>query len=763
MDKIMKKIFTFLVVVALSLLVVLNSTYIYAKDVSGSVELLHELDPTSNFFTQVEDTTQIEIVDKRNELLIDGYELMAQNEKIALYFKSKTFGIAIYDKTNGYTWLSTYEKVDDVVNTAAVQSKIESGITIEYYSVDSKGNIKSAEVYYTSKENKKAVASNTVTKVDNGFDADVKFSSLNYLISFKVQIRIEGDKLIVNIPYDSIKEEIAGTLNPKDSKLKSIILFPYFGSENYEINGYSFIPDGSGALIRYNAHKSSTAYIKKLYGDDYSFTEYASNNNLKENGVLSLPIYGVNHGFNQASFLCQVEDGFGSVELHSYPYMYSLIPINTTFFKYYVKDTFNVKMSSSTMTLLNDAPYPSDYKISYTFLNGTNANYVGMANAYRESLGFDKMVSPNNNIPLHLEILGLDYKPGLFGKNYVKMTSFSEALNIIKDLEASDVNNFSVTYLGWNRGGYFNNGAINAKASIRLGGKSKLKKLDDYMDDKGYSIDYTVNPYVSNTYGTSSKNVKKIGLSPFEVTQKSSLEQIGYYVLPSDLSRIISKKQNRFNKLGITNLKLDNLNSAYSYRYKSNAVYRTQMIEEVATELSKLDAFNISAEKPNAYLLKYLTNYYNAFYESNKFIYETDSIPFVSILISGIMNQYMPNINYISDYELATLRMIEYNIYPSFIITSEEAYDLRYTNYEYLNSTQYDLWKDLMVKMYKDTNNALSNVIGAKMISHGYVDRGVSKCVYSNGVTIYVNYNNKDVNADGVSLSPYSYLVKGGN
>ena len=591
--------------------------------------------------------------------------------------------------------------------------------------------------------------------------ASIRTSS--YGISFKVEVRIEDDKLKVNVPYDSIKEETVGTLNPKDYKLKSIILFPYFGSENYEINGYSFIPDGSGALIRYNNHKSSTAYIKKLYGDDYSFTDYPSGSNLKDNGVLSLPIYGVNHGYNQAGFLCEITDGYGSAELHSYPYMYSLIPINTTFFKYYVKDTFTVKMSSSNMVLLNEEPYPSNYSLSYTFLSGNDANYVGMANAYRDSLGLDKEVSASNNIPLRLEILGLDYKPGLFGKKYVKMTSFSEALDIIQDLEKEGVNNFNITYLGWNKGGYFTKGATNAKAASRLGGKAKLKKLDSYLKDNGYSIDYTINPYVSSSYNTGSKNVKKIGLSPFEVTQKSSLEQKGYYVLPTDLTRILKKSSKKLDRIGIDALKLDNLNVAYSYRYSSNFVYRTQMINEVANEVSKIEGYAISAERPNAYLLKYLTNYYSAFYESNKFVYETDSIPFISILVSGIMNQYMPNINYISDYELAILRMIEYNIYPSFIVTKEEAYDLRYTNYEYLNSTQYDLWKDLMIKMYTTTNNALSYVIGAKMISHCYVDNGVSKCVYSNGVTIYVNYNNRDVNTDGVSLSPYSYLVKGGN
>ena len=753
-------------------------------DTSGSVELLHELEPTSNFFTQVEDKTPIEIVDKRESLLLNGYAKAIENDELIVYYKSITCGIAVYDKTSGYTWFSTYENIDSFKPTAAVRAKIESGVSIEYYVVDTKGEIQSAQLSYRTVVNNKRVGSSKMEIVDaNNFFIDVsmmiketktKVKTTRNTISFRVEISISGNKLLINVPYSSIKEdedvEITGedtgmNINqvPTDYRLKSITLFPYLGSQNYEINGYSFIPDGSGALIRYNKNASSTAYIKKLYGNDYSFTDYSSSTYIKDNGDLSLPIYGVNHGYNQASFLCEVKNGYGSIELHSYPYNYSQIPVNTTFFKYYVRDTFTVNLSQKTVTFLSEDPYPSDYSLAYSFLNGEDANYVGMANCYRESLGLDDVTNNNSDIPLRLEVLGIDYKPGLFGKNYVEMTKYLEALEMVQDLEKSGVNNFNLTYLGWNRGGYFNKGGTTARSALLLGGKNKLLKLSSYLKDKGYIIDYTINPYISSSYGFGNKTVKKIGLSPFEVTQKSSIEQVGYYILPTELSSIITSKDKRYQSLGIDSFNLSNINVSYSYRYKSNAVYRTQMIDEVTEEIKKLSSYKISAEKPNSYLLPYVSNYYDAFYESNKFIYETDSIPFMSILLSGSVSQYIPNINYISDYELAVLRMIEYNIYPSFIVTKEEAYKLRYTNYEYLNSTEYSLWKDLMVKMYSDANNALKNVIGARITSHSYVASGVARTGYSNGVVIYVNYNNKDVNVDGISLAPYSYLVKGGN
>ena len=773
--KIFKKIILSLTIICLFVL----SLSINVKAITtGSVDLLHELNPTSNFFTQVEDTRPIEIIDRRESLLIDGYQKAIENESLIVYYKSKTCGIAVYDKKNGYTWYSTYDNMASETLTAAVKTKIESGVTIEYYVVDTKSEIQSKELSYGSRVKNKLVGSSTMKVIDShkNFEINVSFvatetKSSRYVISFKVEIAIDGGKLLVNVPYDSIVEEEIKigeedtSLNkvPTVYRLKSITLFPYFGSENYKINGYCFIPDGSGALIRYSQNESSTAYIKKLYSNDYSFTDYSNTSYLKDNGYLNLPIYGVNHGYNQASFLCEATSGIGSIELHSYPYKYSLVPVNTTFFKYIVRDTFTVNMSQGTMYLLNEDPYPSDYSLSYSFLSGEDANYVGMANCYRESLGLVDNFINNSDIPLRLEVLGIDYKPGLFGKKFVQMTSFNDTLNIINDLESSGVNNFNITYLGWNQGGYFNKGATNAKASIILGGKSGLLTLSNYIKQNGYYIDYTINPYVASNYGFGNKTVKKIGLSPFEVTQKSSLEQLGYYVLPTELSEIITKKDRNYQKLGINSFNINNINVAYSYRYKSNATYRSQMIDEVINEVSKLSNYNLSSEKPNSYLLPYMTNYYNAFYESNKFIYETDSIPFMSLLLGGSVNQYLPNINYISDYELAILRMIEYNIYPSFIVTGEESYKLRYTNYEYLNSTEYSLWKNLIVRMYNETNNALKNVIGARMIGHSYLMDGVCKCVYNNGIIIYVNYNNKNVNCDGVSLAPYSYLVKGGN
>ena len=71
MAKTLKKI-----ILSLSLVCILALSVSLKADSSGSVDLLHELEPTSNFFTQVEDTTPVEIVDRRG-VVVQNFEANA--------------------------------------------------------------------------------------------------------------------------------------------------------------------------------------------------------------------------------------------------------------------------------------------------------------------------------------------------------------------------------------------------------------------------------------------------------------------------------------------------------------------------------------------------------------------------------------------------------------------------------------------------------------------------------------------------------------
>lgn len=758
----MKKKYIILSICIVCLLAVFVSLNAASQTVaSGYQPLLSEIDTKTNFFTQVDSKTEITYVDERDAVLAKGYVEMAQTDDLILYLDESKLAIAVYDKHKGYMWYSTYKGYEDLELSDRVKAKIESGVTIEYFDTNSK-TITNQEFSFTLVEGTDTTpkGSATVSKITNGFSAKVKFKKVG--ISFEVRVQINGDTLNVSVPYNSIKEEkIVKAKKEYTYLLKSITLFPYLGSENYRINGYSFIPDGSGALIRYTDTKSSTGFVKRVYGNDYGIQEESTlSNHMKNPNSVSLPIYGVSHGYNQVAYLCEIQSGAGACELHSYPYMYNNLGINTTFFKFHTRERFTVTLSSSNnLTLIGDYPYPNDYSLKYSFLQGNEANYVGMANKYRESLNVEEKEMKNEQTPLHLTVLGVDYKDGLFGKNYIPMTTFEDTLDILKDMKIFGVNNFQVTYLGWNKGGYFNNGATNARIASQLGSKDDLEELQSYINEKNYSIDYTVNPLVSDTYGLGNETIKKINMSAYEVLLESSLVQEQYYVNPSSLSKLILNKASRYKSLGIDSFNIDTLDVSFSYRADSKEIYREEMIKNLQAELEKLDKYTISTSKPNGYLLDYVSNYYDTPYESSKYLYETDSVPFIQILLSGYVDMFATDLNYISDVELMNLRMIEYNLYPSVLVTSEEAYKLRFTNFEYLNSTQYDLWKGLVGSSYVAVSNALDNVRGAKIVGHEYIAAGVCKVTYDNLTTIYINYNNSDYSDSNVSIEPYQYLV----
>lgn len=81
-----------------------------------------------------------------------------------------------------------------------------------------------------------------VTKNDKGFSAKIFWNE--YQFGLTMNVTLDGDNLVVNIPDDSIIEKKEGTY------INSISVFPMMGYTFLgEQEGYMLIPDGNGALI----------------------------------------------------------------------------------------------------------------------------------------------------------------------------------------------------------------------------------------------------------------------------------------------------------------------------------------------------------------------------------------------------------------------------------------------------------------------------------------------------------------------------------
>lgn len=715
----------------------------------------YNVEPSSNFFGQVEDQRPVALpANYQNELNVKGYRFVSETDKLELYVKESYFNLAIYDKTSGYLWYSVNPNYLYYMLSGTSRYFVESGVIIEYYNMDNIA-IEDSKSYLSGPKYNVSVE---YEDEENGLVAHLNFADLG--ITFDVEVSITGDRLSVRLPIESLVEadvektmlNLDGTTYQKITqyRLKSVYLFPYFGSNNYLINGYSMIPDGSGALIRFNEEQSSTAYIKRIYGTDEGVTRYVDETSsyyIKDEFSASLPVFGVNHGYNQSAFLAVVSEGDGYSEIHSYPYGYNAYPFNTTFAKFIVRERYTIQTSSNasdSFQMINPNPYPTDYQVDYYFLAGANANYSGMAKKYREILEIDQV---SKQAGVNITLLGMDFKNGLFGKNYVEMTNYKDVIDISEDLSRLGIDYLELIYQAWNRGGLYDNTPIKPQVASNLGGKTNFSEMNEYLDNQGIEIFYLTNPLLSYDQTLGKQIIRKTTLSVFETNEgRTSLFRSTFYTNPQNIAETILKYQDDYETLGIQNFVLGSVgDTLFTYRFDSQNYSRDEMLEFIKAELAELNDYQIGLYQPNAYLWKYLDSYLFCPVESNKYAYVTDSIPFIQLVLAGSVNLYSTYINYVSDYDLMTQRLIEYGMGPAFLITKESTHLLRYTNSEYIYTSEYDLWKETISSTGVKVTSALETVSGNKMISHRYILEGVAEVMYEDGTTIYVNYTSEDV------------------
>ncbi len=727
-------------------------------DPGNVIETAYNLSTTSNFFGEVEDTTPAPVPDDvEATLAAKQYALCAQVGSLSLYVRERFFQIAVYDAAADYLWYSVYPDYLSLGYSGTSKFFIESGVVIEYYNMD---NIQQEDSKsYLSGSRYNVGITYDYESVANGVLAHLDFADL--AIQFDVVVRLEEGRLLVSMPRSSIVEEdieepflnIDGTTGVKivQNRLKAVYLFPYFGANNHNINGYAFIPDGSGALVRYTDERSATAYIKRVYGVDEGLGQSATTEAtwyLNAESTASLPVFGINHGYRQAAFLAIVTAGAGTTEIHSYPYGYNSYQINTTFFKFIVRERYTIQTSSNaadSFQLINTDPYPSDFTVEYRFLALADASYAGMAESYRDFLGIAADGEAGEAATL-IQAIGLDYKSGLFGKNYVAMTTYDELALIVEDLLAEGVQDLETVYLGWNAGGFYDNPAAPA-ASALLGGRAGLAALVAYLDEVGVGLFAYGDPLVAFSAALGEGVTKKITLSNFATTaMTTSLFGNVWFRSPSAIAETITADAARYARLGIGGFALDSVGEAvFSYREDGVNHYREEMLQTTYAELAELAGYDLGLYRPESYLWNLIDSYYFAPIESNKYAYVTDSVPFVSLVLHGAVNLYSPYMNYVSDDDLFRLRLVEYGIMPSYLVTYAPTHQLRYTNSAYVYTSHYALWKPSIVETDAAVGGILSQVRGSFMTYHRYVAEGVAETTYQNGIVVYVNYNDTAV------------------
>ena len=227
----------------------------------------------------------------------------------------------------------------------------------------------------------------------------------------------------------------------------------------------------------------------------------------------------------------------------------------------------------------------------------------------------------------------------------------------------------------------------------------------------------------------------------------------------------IKKLQNATAKLEGFDLNLPRFGSELYADYDKDRPYTRPQTRkafvEAAEQLHKANVA-VSTSAPSVYMWENTDEYFDIPMMSSQFLYETDSVPFLQIVLKGHISYYAPFANQGFYTNACILKAIEYGAYPSFFVMDADNGELRDTPMVDYFSLNFDDWKDTMKSVYGKSNTALTQVEGAHITEHKVLAKGVVRVTYDSGAKIYINYNAKEVTVDNVKISGVNFVVERG-
>ena len=694
----------------------------------------------SNRYTQKEEDLRIAQNDYID--LID-YQKLGVINNLELYVKQDDLSFRVVNLDTGYLGGSNFN-FDYLDETSPLHDEGDLGAnegwkkifnspaSVSYYH---KTNIREEYLYSNHLSRKTFINTTTTNKV--GFK--VKTSFFLSKVKFEYEVYLDQEGLHFEVPFDSIEEG-------DTFKLASIKLYPFFGAaKRNRIPGYVFVPDGMGALIRFDDAYDKGIYTKRFYGPDYGIYLKSSEE------YLTLNTYGVVHGVNQNGFISVIESGASHAILSHYPSQLTT-DFNHTYVSYeYRKDYIQYlnKSKTSSVILVQENKNKYDIKQSFYFLSGDNANYVGMANKYKDKLIKEGVLEKTNHgdIPIHFDVLMSESKKAFIGRKVLKMTTTSELEEIISRLNSNNILNITLTLRGWQKGGYSLTGPRYSSVEARIGGKRGLTKFNENHDNVYLESDYFKVSSRGTNYHKGDVG-QSIGQELLEENEGRS------YFLRPDVSIKNYRKNLEKNSVYSDGIHLSSTNYLYSeFVSKRN---REEQIETIKEFIKVANKTSVSGSFDYLFGASRITDITLYSSQQKRF---SDTVPFLAIVLSGYKDVFGRNSNFFANTTNELLRLIDYHIYPSFYITNESSYYLLNTESEHIYTSRYLDWEEEIKRQYDFVNDALKHVVNEKIIKRVIIDAGFVKVSYSNGVIIYINYSGA-TKVDGIhQVEARSYKV----
>lgn len=689
--------------------------------------------------------------------VIGTFRICAENDNYKLLVDDRLGNIGMENKSTGYIWWSSpLGAARDKIATPLLINELRSSNTLRY-GIPSK------------RSNNNVLRSGTddceisVKDTENGVKVTYKYGKAGF--EYPVEYTLEDDHLKASLKVSDIKE------TSKENIATEVTVMSSFGAASDEEDGYFIIPDGSGALVRFNNNKTtdSNAYSQSVYGRD--ITAVPTNKGAVTEQIY-LPMYGIVKEDN--AIMVVASKGDSNAYLSARVSGQSNSSYNMCNFSFVLRNTDTFYMSGNSndkLTVFESGKIKSDdIELLYYPISKENADYVDVAECYRNYLmkneGLTKKTSAGE-APMYVSLYGGTQKKkpvlGIPVTMKQTVTKYDEAVEILSELKNNGAENLIVSYSKWTNDGIVSKVDTGAKPSGKLGGKNGFNKLTDFISENGYEF-YPVsdnrNFYSGNGYNSFTDTCVRVSGSysriisydraygiPDDFKKNMSLLSPDYY------GKVFSEIAENYSNAGLKGVSVGDLTTSLYGDYGKKNISRFTAMELAGEGYKKLTdelENGILADSANAYALPYVSHITNVPMSSGRFDIFNEDIPFYQLVMHGIIPYSTTAVNANADSETLLLMAAATGSLLSYDMLYEETNVLKDTEFDIYFYANYANWAETATAEYKLLKPIYTDTADSTITDYDVENDGNNiTTTYSNGSVVKVDFEARTIEFNG--------------
>lgn len=631
-----------------------------------------------------------------------------------------------------------------------------------------------------------------ITKYMNmaGYDASLQEKELE-----RLGIENTGDDktpaaFVVPVEYTLSEEGLVATIlsdkissHSESYKLTNVSLLPFFASCGASEDGWFLVPDGSGAIIEFK-EKSGNTYSQSIWGTDYA-VESSVKANLMQNA--GMPIWGFYNGDEAIFSVISGGAAVATVNAEVYGNEFAQSHIYTSFdvLSYDTSDMGQLSNKASFNLYASDyvAEFP---QVTYMLMAKSNTTYSDMANKYRDYLiaegVLEERLDELESVPIYIDFTGYETVDesflGISTQSKTVLSTIEDIKQVLHELEKQGISGVNVRLKAYGNDGIYGVVSNGFEIDRCVGSIDELDELAQYLNKSGGRLYLDNN--ISTVYNTGNsfdkmthavRNLRKMVSKAidYDLVSREKAEAVNKYYMTSpayfeSLTQNFTKTfSDSSKKATLYGYSWSDFGSKLWSDFNVKMPYdRTQSKDAAVNAISSVtDTFNnVVTDGSNSYVLGNVSTVLNIPLKCSQLNSESYSVPFYQMVIHGYIDYAGAPINVSTDSGKVYLASVESgaNLYYSCYTAEEqplkktEAGTLMYPTD--ITSSYEDI-----VNRYTEYNELFKNLRLQIIVEHDRPLDNVFVTTYEDGTKIAVNYNDKEVAVNNVTIPANGFKV----